>query len=368
MNEKLKILSTKNDVKLFLGEYPIIAGSIRLTNACNLRCPHCYTDGGKALQNELTLNEIKSVIDQFSELKTLYVFFTGGEPFMRKDLVEILQYTFKKKIGISLSTNGQILNKEILEKIKNIDFKLFQISLDGNENVHNMIRGKGVGKKTIDAIKLAKKILKRNVGVGTVMMKYNCNVLDKVLVEATKQKADIFALMLLIVTGRADESLRPDPKKYITALKAVFDRYKKVKSKICFAKNTTILPALIPKEWRKKGLHKTFSPCSFPYCIGINATGDVAPCDGFFNCPEMIIGNIRNQTLKEMWSKSKIVKNIIKINPEDLKGVCKRCIYRDYCAGGCRAYSYIKYNDLTMSDPVCQDIYEAGLFPKDCLR
>jgi len=368
MNEKLKMLSTKNDVKLFLGEYPIIAGSIRLTNACNLQCPHCYTNGGKALPNELILSEIKSVIDQFSELKTLYTFFTGGEPFIRKDIVEILQYTFKKKIGISLSTNGQLLNKEILEKIKNIDFKLFQVSLDGDESLHDMIRGKGAGKKAINAIRLATEILKRNVGVGTVMMKYNYKVLDKVLDEAVKQKADIFALMFLIVTGRADESLKPDPKDYGMALEAVFDKYKKVKSKIRFAKNTTILPALIPKEWRKKGLHKTFSPCSFPYCIGIDAKGDVAPCDGFFNCPEMIMGNIRNQTLKEIWNKSKIVKDIIKINPKDLKGVCKKCIYRDYCAGGCRAYSYIKYKDLTMPDPVCQEIYEAGLFPKDCLK
>jgi len=368
MNERLKILSTNSDIRSFLGEYPIIAGSIRLTNACNLQCPHCYTNGGKALLNELSLGEIKSVIDQFSELKTLYLFFTGGEPFIRRDIVEILQHTFKKKIGISLSTNGQFINKEILEKIKNIDFKLFQISLDGDENLHDMVRGKGVGEKAIDVIRLAKKILKRNVGVGTVMMKDNCRFLDKVLAEAVKQKADIFALMFLIVTGRADESLMPDPKEYIMALEAVFDKYKKVKSKISFAKNTTILPALIPKEWREKDLHKTFSPCSFPYCIGIDAKGDVAPCDGFFNCPEMIIGNIRNQTLKEMWSKSKIIKDIIKINPKDLKGICKKCIYRDYCAGGCRAYSYIKYKDLTMPDPVCQDIYEAGLFPKDCLR
>lgn len=368
MNKKLKMLSTGNDIKSFLGEHPIIAGSIRLTNACNLKCPHCYTNGGKILQNELNLDEIKSVIDQFSELKTLYMFFTGGEPFIRKDIVDILQHTYKRKIGISLSTNGQLLNREILEKIKNINFKLFQISLDGNESTHSAIRGKGAGKKAINAIGLAKEILKKNIGVGTVMMKNNCKVLDETLIEAVKQGADIFALMFLIVTGRADEGLRPDPKECLGALKTVFDTYKEIEPRIKFAKNTTILPALIPEEWRRKSLHKTFSPCSFPYCIGIDSRGDVAPCDGFFNCPEMILGNVRNQTLKEIWNKSKIVKDVIKINPKDLKGICKKCIYRDYCAGGCRAYSYIKYKDLTMPDPVCQDIYEAGLFPKDCLR
>lgn len=368
MSKKLKILSTKNDVKSFLGEYPVIAGSMRLTNACNLQCPHCYTNGGAALPDELNLDEIKSVIDQFSGLKTLYMFFTGGEPFIRKDIADILQYTHKKKIGISLSTNGQLLNRDILEKIKNIDFKLFQISLDGDKNTHSLIRGNGVGEKAVSAIRLAKEVLGKNIGVGTVMMERNYNVLGKTLIEAVNQGADIFALMFLIVTGRADEGLRPGPKECLEALETVFNVYKKVEPKIKFAKNTTILPALIPGEWRKKSLHKTFSPCSFPYCIGVDSRGDVAPCDGFFNCPEMILGNVRNQTLKEIWNKSKIIKDIIKINPKDLKGVCKKCVYRDYCAGGCRAYSYIKYKDLTMPDPVCQDIYEAGLFPKDCLK
>lgn len=368
MNKKLKMLSTKNDMKSFLGEYPIIAGSIRLTNNCNLHCPHCYTNGGKALQNELSLNEIKSVVDQLSELKALYLFFTGGEPFMRKDMIEILQYTNQKNIGISLSTNGQLLNRDILEEIKNIRFKLFQISLDGNSNMHDIVRGEGAGDKALRAIKLAKEVLKKNVGVGAVMMKNNCETLDGALSEAVKQGADIFALMFLIVTGRASETLRPAPKECIGSLKAIFNVYKKFESKIKFAKNTTILPALIPQEWRKKDLHKNFSPCSFPYCIGIDAKGNVAPCDGFFNCPEMIIGNIRKRTLREMWVKSDIIKDAIKINPNDLKGVCKKCKYLDYCAGGCRAYSYIKYKDLTMPDPVCQNIYEAGLFPKDCLK
>jgi len=368
MRKKLKILSTKKSIHSFLGEHPVIAGSIRLTNACNLKCPHCYTNGGRPLENELKLDEIKSVLDQLAELKAMYIFFTGGEPFIRKDIVEILQHASKKKIGISLSTNGQLLKEEVLNKIKNIDFKLFQISLDGNKDVHDFIRGKGVGQGAIKAIKLAKRILKKNVGVGTVVMKDNSDVLDKVLAEAVKQGADIFALMFLIVSGRADESIKPNPKDQINGLKKVFEKYKQVESKINFAKNTTILPALIPEEWRKKDLHKTFSPCSFPYCIAVDAKGDVAPCDGFFNCPEMIVGNIREKSLSEIWKTSKILKEIIAINPADLKGVCKKCIYREYCAGGCRAYAYIKYKDMTAPDPVCQGIYEAGLFPKDCLR
>ncbi|MEM5782356.1 MAG: radical SAM protein [Candidatus Aenigmatarchaeota archaeon] len=368
MQQKLKLLSTKQQIRSFFGEYPLVAASIRVTNACNLRCPHCYTNGGLALMNELKLPEMKSVIDQLANLKTLYIFFTGGEPFIRRDIEEILKYTNNKRIGIAISTNGQLISRQLLEHLKGLNFTLFQISLDGTEKIHNYIRGKNVWNKAIKAIKLAKSILKKNIGVGAVIMKKNWMVLDKVLSEAVRNGADIFAPIFLIVTGRADNSLNPSPKEHLECLRRVFNRYKSFKSKVKFAKNTTIPPALVPKEWRNKGLHMTFAPCSFPYCIGINANGDVAPCDGFFNCPEMIVGNIREKSLIDIWNNSKLLKEMRKINPSDLRGVCKKCIYRDYCAGGCRANAYIKYKNLTMPDPVCQSIYDSGLFPKDCLR
>jgi len=364
----LEILSTGNKIINFFGEEPIIAATVRLTKACNLRCPHCYVNAGIISNNELSLGEIKSIIDQLTELKVFYIFYTGGEPFLRKDIVEILQYTNKRKLGISISTNGTLLNRKILEKIKNIHFDLFQISLDGTREIHDDIRGKGVWEKAVKSIKLAKSVLKKNIGLGVVLMKKNWKVLDKVIYQGVVSGADKFTLLCLILTGRANESINSSPKEFLKSLQLVFGRYKSLQRKIKFAKDTTVPSALIPKEWREKGLEKTFAPCSFPYYIAINVNGDVAPCDGLFNCPEMIIGNIRETPISEIWKKSKLLKEIRKINPSDLKGVCKKCIYKDYCAGGCRAHAYIKYKDFTMPDPICQSIYEAKLFPKDCLR
>lgn len=363
----LDILSTQKQIKDFFGEEPLIAASLRLTKACNLRCPHCYASGGIALKDELNLGEIKSIIDQLANLGTLHIFYTGGEPFIRKDLVEILKYTDKKGLGILISTNAQLINKEILNKLRGLNIKLFQISIDGTQKIHDSIRGRGVWEKATKNIRLARSVIKKNVAAGTVMMKKNWKILDKVLAEAVNRGADIFALMFLIIAGRATDKLNPTPREYIKALDLVFKKYKSLQSKVRFATNTTIPAALVPKEWRKKGLHKEFALCSFPYCIGIEANGDIAPCDGFFNFPEMIVGNIRKNSIVDIWHNSKLLKKIRNINPSDLKGVCQKCIYRDYCAGGCRASAYSAYKDLTMPDPVCQMIYEAGLFPKDCL-
>jgi len=199
-------------------------------------------------------------------------------------------------------------------------------------------------------------------------MKNNWNFLDQTITKSVNCGADRITLMCLILSGRASEKLNPSPQEFLESINKIFTKYKYLQSKARFSKDTTIPSALIPKKWREKGLHRTFAPCSFPYYIAINSNGDVAPCDGLFNYPEMIIGNVRKNSLLEIWKKSKLLRDLRKINPPDLKGVCKKCIYRDYCAGGCRASAYINYGDFRMPDPVCQTVYEAGLFPKDCLK
>jgi radical SAM protein with 4Fe4S-binding SPASM domain len=364
----LKIISTRKEIKEFFGEEPIMAATIRVTKACNLKCPHCYVNAGKKLKDELSLEEIKSVIDQLASLKVFSIFFTGGEPFLRKDIVEILKYTDKKGIGIAISTNASVLNKEILEKIKDLRFDLFQISIDGPKKIHESIKGEDSWRRTINSIKLAKSILKKKIGLGIVIMKNNWKFLDKTIIKGVNCGADRITLMCLLLSGRANESFSPSPKEFLHSVNKIFDRYAVLQSKAKFAKDTTIPSALIPKKWREKGLHKTFAPCSFPYYIAINSNGDVGPCDGLFNYPEMIIGNIRKNSLSEIWQKSKLLRELRKINPSDLKGVCSKCIYREYCVGGCRAAAYINYHNFRMPDPICQTMYEAGLFPKDCLK
>lgn len=367
MKKQRKFLSEPKEISEFFGEEPLMAASVRLTKACNLRCPHCYANGGLPLEKELTLEELKKVIDEIAELGALHVFYTGGEPFIRKDLANILKYNDQKGLGILLSTNAQLITEEKLKELEGLNFKLFQISLDGSKEIHDSIRGQGVWGEATKKIKLARKILKKNVGVGTVMMKKNYPYLSRVLKDATKNGADIFALMFLIVSGRATEELNPNPKEFLEGLENLFGEYEKRNNKIKFAINTTIPPALVPASWRKKGLHWTFAMCSFPYCLGIESNGDVAPCDGFFNFPEMVLGNVKKDSIKNIWKNSKLLKEIRAIKPSELKGVCRICKYRDYCAGGCRASAYSVYKDLRMPDPACQTIYEAGLFPKDCL-
>ena len=79
----MNFLANDDDIKDFFGVSPLMSTSIRLTKRCNLRCKHCYANGGENCEQELTLDDIKSILDQLSAMSVSEVFFTGGEPFIR---------------------------------------------------------------------------------------------------------------------------------------------------------------------------------------------------------------------------------------------------------------------------------------------
>ena len=153
----MELLETNKDVMDFFGTYPIVGSSLRVTMGCNAKCKHCYTMGGRKLENEYTTEQILEIIDQLSKMNIAQMFFTGGEPFLRKDIVKILNYANEKGIDILISTNGSILKEETIQQIEHIKFKQFQVSIDGIGAWHDENRGVGFFEKADKTIDLLKK-------------------------------------------------------------------------------------------------------------------------------------------------------------------------------------------------------------------
>lgn len=123
-----------------------------VTRRCNLKCLHCCES---EQMPDNSLEKIKFMVDKLSSSGLKKICITGGEPLLRKDLVEILKHMYSKKIYVTLSTNGLILDKRRLLELKpfidNIRF-----SLHGNEKTHDKITGlKGSFKKVIEGVKIA---------------------------------------------------------------------------------------------------------------------------------------------------------------------------------------------------------------------
>ena len=115
-----------------------------LTYACNLQCVHCLSSSGRRDPRELTTAEAKGVIDELERMQVFYVNIGGGEPTIRPDFWELVDYATAHHVGVKFSTNGIRINKEVADRLAKSDYVDVQISLDGaTAEVNDAVRGPG---------------------------------------------------------------------------------------------------------------------------------------------------------------------------------------------------------------------------------
>lgn len=163
--------------KLFKRRTPIIV-NWSITYRCNYRCLYC---GIWSLSSkEINCKQIFSIIDEMAQMGTKRIHFTGGEPLLRKDIGEILEYCKRKNIKTALNSNGFLVPEKI-NLLKNLD--LLSLSLDGNEEVHDAIRQKGAYQKVMEAVEAAR-ANNLKIRIITVLSKINLDSVDFILDKA----------------------------------------------------------------------------------------------------------------------------------------------------------------------------------------
>jgi len=143
---------------------------LHITNLCNLKCKHCYASAGNELNNELTYDEIIDIIDQLAEMNINYITVSGGEPLARKDVYEIIQYIKSKNINVMITTNGTLIDEEVVKKLKELKIDSVQVSMDSHiPEIHDKFRGvEGSFDRAVQAIKLCKK---NNIKINIMWIK-----------------------------------------------------------------------------------------------------------------------------------------------------------------------------------------------------
>src|SRR6202451_1981979 len=115
-----------------------------LTYACNLSCVHCLSSSGRRDPRELSTQECKAVIDTLQRMQVFYVNIGGGEPTVRPDFWELVDYATAHHVGVKFSTNGSRITPEVARKLAGSDYIDVQISLDGaTAEVNDAVRGTG---------------------------------------------------------------------------------------------------------------------------------------------------------------------------------------------------------------------------------
>jgi len=147
---------------------------LQITNRCNLKCKHCYIGNGES-RDELSVNKIRDILKEFEQMQGLRVLITGGEPLLHNKFEEINKIFPQFFIRKVLFTNGVLLNKE---RIKRLNVDEIQISIDGLEDAHDSLRGKGSFRLAMHAVKLSLDY-GFHVSIATMVHPRNLNDFDE---------------------------------------------------------------------------------------------------------------------------------------------------------------------------------------------
>ncbi len=311
------------------------------------------------LREPLTLEEIKKVIDELSEMRTFELCITGGEPLLDQRLPEVVKYACGRGFTVNITTNGLLVNRELAKKLATCKVNV-QVPLHSSDfKIHDELTGMpGSFEKAIDTIKLLVN-LNMNVSVITILQKANKDDLRNMLPSIKELGVHVWNIVELKPVGRADNSMAIPLKERLKILEELEREANKLGIQIIaekpffFVGDKGLSQTLINDEF-----YKLFTRCGVRTgrYVEITPDGFVYPCDLLLGdtFPNLIAGDLRQNTFKEIWHSSEILNKFRTLKQEDMHGKCKSCIYFDLCGGKCRALAYRYYDgDLYAPDPRC---------------
>lgn len=330
---------------------------LEVTNMCNLKCEHCYVSAGKRKSNELSFEEIKTIIDEFEEVcldkETAVVAITGGEARLRADCIEILRYARKKNFITQLFTDAVDFPQDLASAIAKLGVWV-QISLDGfDEQSNDLIRGKGSFKQIIRGIDtLIESGLRNRMILFMTLTRQNIDSAMKLLEFTESKEIPYLHFSQLNPQGRAATALNW---KIFAPTK---DQWIKFGNTILHRQNskTTIKGnvfggldisddggALFPK------MH-----CDVPSAMRIDCEGNVYPCQLFVE-NEHRVGNIRNSRLKHIINDEKMmtIRATCGKRTHEIEK-CRTCPWEPVCGGGCPGHAYSEFGTYNHEDSLCE--------------
>jgi AdoMet-dependent heme synthase len=323
-----------------------------------LKCIHCYETGEKC--TELSTREAKSFIREFSITVDLWnkvlpldgaLHLTGGEPFLRDDLFELIDYARNLGLIIRILTNGTLITSQISDRLKNAGIKNMQISIDGISDTHDLIRGsKGSFKKAMNSVDLL-----TNNGIYTniacTVSKMNLKDVPKLVDLALnhKVKAIRFARFVPLGQGNKIQDFALSPEETQCLFQYINYKKKELSGKLEILDQDPLFCLFDSKSEAEQGIRSSLAMgrCSIGFqgvCVLPNGT--VYPCRKL----PIPIGNIRDQRFRDIWLNSKILNNIRNVNK--LEGKCGICDYKYECKG-CRAVAFALTGNYMGPDLQC---------------
>jgi len=177
-----------------------------VTNRCNYYCPYCIFSSSNELKSqELTSEQALNLIREIKQHGFTHLKITGGEPFLRKDIMDILEYSKRLGLKTDISTNASLITHDIAERLSDLHLDMIHVSLDGHTiDIHEMVRGKNTFAPTIRGIKNLTAQSNIHVRIGFLIFKGNEDYLKKIAEFCQKIGADEVIFSLMEAVGRGN--------------------------------------------------------------------------------------------------------------------------------------------------------------------
>ncbi len=298
------------------------------TRRCNLHCVHC----GASKENypvELTAKQIESAIDELAGMNVGMFAVTGGEPLLRKDLLEVLAYAGLRGLKNGIATNGFLLDEAMADRIRDARVYSVQISLDGMEQTHNRIRGNPHSfEKAVRAVEL---LIARRVPVlsaATTVTSRNIAELGPLREFLSQLGVAMWRLAVVMPIGRAQAANLSLDSGQMESLFAFVRDHRHKRPKIYLGENLTFLG-----EWEQQLRNSpVICPVGFlACCIGVD--GHVRGCPEQPDTAANREGSILEKPFHEIWRNGfgRYRRREILTGDRD----CSECGWKNDCFGGC---------------------------------
>jgi AdoMet-dependent heme synthase len=354
--------------------------SWNLTYRCNLACEHCYLDAGGTPQvgtenfadrSELGTEECFRVIDEIAAFAPECVtILTGGEPLLRRDILEIVRRAAERELWVVIGTNGVRITENVAKRLAEAGARGLSLSLDALDPVrHDAFRKvRGAWQNTVEGAQILNRTGLPFI-VQTTAGSHNLGELEAIADFAhDRLGAKVWNLYFLVPTGRGQFVSDITPAQYDEVLASLYRIQTKYKGRMLV--NAKCAPHYIKTVLENAGSQidavptdgeslsgpglpqiRTYSggaggcPAGTHY-MGIRPNGDVTPCPYL----PVFAGTLRNASLADLWTSSSLFTDIRRRT--SLGGRCGECEMNGHC-GGCRARAYGMSGDLMAEDPLC---------------
>jgi len=327
-----------------------------MTLRCNMNCLHCGSKAGKPRENELTESECLDIADQLIRMGNEHITLIGGEIFLVPHWYKVAKRFADAKVDVNIITNGFNVGEPQISELKKSGIKDVGISIDGMKKNHDIIRNRaGAFDEAIKAIKL----IQGNgffVGVATTILDINFDDLEEMYQLLKSLRIRVWQFQIAAPMGRCAEHRNAllNPNKMDSIIKFIYEKRKLSGEPILLASDNIGYYDCHDVNIRSPYLNEPsyFTGCAAGlFNIGIDSVGNVKGCESLYS-DEFIEGNLRNESLENIWNKENAFAYNRQFKFNMLRGKCKNCDKGYICAGGCRQLSYFSSNDGKFYDNI----------------